>query len=139
MITERLSRGFHRIGLVLAIPCALGAVVALIVSMGLLVLPGTVGPIFGLDDRDTEVAAPDGQSIRLREALDEERRGTLSADRRALLDEARRRGLVPTTSRSETREGALTSAAVAGVLLLLGLIWYGAMRTIAWVLAGFLS
>ena len=139
MIAERLSRGFHRIGLVLAVPCALGALVALIVSIGLFLLPGTVGPVFGLDDRDTEITAPDGQSFRFKEVLEEERRGTLSADRRAVLDEARRRGLVPASSRSETKEGALMSVAVAGSLFLFGLIWYGAMRTIAWVLAGFVN
>jgi len=138
MIAERVSRGFHRIGLVLAVPCALGALSALIISIGLFVFPATFGPIFGLDDRDTRVTRPDGQSFRFKEVLEEELHGTLSADRQALLDEARRRGLVPTTSRSETREGAVMSVAVAGVLFLLGLVCYGAMRTIAWVLAGFL-
>jgi hypothetical protein len=111
----------------------------LIISLGLFVLPGTVGPIFGLDDRDVEVTAPDGRSFQFKAILEEERSGTISTDRQALLDEARRRGLAPALWRSETREGALVSITVGGALLLLGLLWYLAMRTVAWVLAGFLG
>jgi hypothetical protein len=77
MIAKRVLLGFHRIGLVLAVPCVLGALAALFISIGLIVLPDTFGPIFGLDDRDTKVTAPDGQSFRFKEILEAELRGTL--------------------------------------------------------------
>ena len=137
MIAERITRGFHRTGLVVAIPCALGMVAALLVALGLWVSPRTIGPVFGLDDRDIEVTAPGGQSFRLKETLDLERQGLLTAEHKALLEEARRRGLVPMASRSETREAIEIALAIAGVLFILGLAWYGIMRAAAWILVGF--
>ena len=139
MMAARIARGFHRIGLVVALPCALGVVAALLIALGLWASPRTVGPVFGLDDRDIEVTAPGGESFRFKETLDLEQRGLLTAERRALLEEARRRGLLPMTARSETREATEIALAVAGVLFVLGLAWYGVMRAIAWVLAGFLG
>ena len=136
MIAERLRRVFHRIGLVVAVPCALGTIVAAIISFGLAVFPGQIGPIFGFHVSDFEITSPEGSSFRLTKTLEDERLGVLPARQQALLDEARRRGLVPPSPRSDTNEAARTSLAVAGILLLIGMLWLGTMRTIAWVLAG---
>ena len=138
MIAQRLTRGFHRIGLVVAVPCVLAAIVAAAISAGLVLLPSMMGPIFGIDvSYDEATRNADGSSSRLKQILDEECRGALSAEHQALLHEARRRGLVTASCRSATREAALLSIAIGAVLGVVGLLWYGVMRVIAWVLAGF--
>ena len=84
MWSARVKRGFHRLGLFVAVPLAAGAMVALITAGGLLIAPGIVGPVFGFEDTDSARIMRNVEKIAAEGATDDEIASYAATERVAL-------------------------------------------------------
>lgn len=140
-------------GLFVAIPLAVGAMVALIAAAGFLIAPGIVGPVFGFE-ADSARIMRNVEKIAAEGATDDEIASYAATERVALTKpygvelKLTNTGPAPSVNRfakfikprrDEAREAAQMSVGITGALLVLAGIWYGLMRSIAWVVTGFMG
>jgi len=141
-VRNRISEGVHRIGVVLAVPLLLASIAA-----------GGYGASWGWQLWSTK-AVVEQRVHNLRLLVDAEQRGILQDEKRALLEEIRRRAnrVAPATSSGVShdliedwlrREQTIARgevhfwAFVAGLFSALAFVLYVASRAIGWIVNGF--
>ena len=157
MRAENIRRGFHRIGILVAAPCAVGAAVGMIGAILLYCFPVSIGSTFRLgittsEEAQAAIKSPDALRI-LRNIRRMQEQGAQSAELKHYLQtegwtveklqEAVPRSMFDPELEieapySEALALSKVCAAIAGSLLLIGALWYATMRSLAWVIAGFM-